>query len=131
MKVFFSGGFGRLFFFVHFDSGFQIVGFLNLVLSLQFSFLSLVNVLVNFRFWSIGFSFGQVKLAQVLFFGFVHGWFCRFSKPAQFLWSIVLANCGFHLVSKSLNQFRFGLSKLSLDYLALWKNIVFIQPASL
>jgi len=30
---FFSGGFGKFFFFVHFGSGFQIVGFSNLGLS--------------------------------------------------------------------------------------------------
>jgi len=42
--------------------------------------LALVKVLVNCRFWSIGFSFGQVTLAQVLFFGCVRGWFCRLSK---------------------------------------------------
>jgi len=46
---FFSGGFSRLFFLVHFVSGFQIVGFSNLVLSFQFSFLPLVKVLVNYR----------------------------------------------------------------------------------
>jgi len=42
-----------------------------------------------------------------------------------------LVNLGFHLVSKSLNQFRFGLFKLAFGYLAFWQNIVFIQPASL
>ena len=35
------------------------------------------------------------------------------------------------LVSKSLNQFRFCLSKLAFGYLAFWKNIVFVQPVSL
>jgi hypothetical protein len=35
------------------------------------------------------------------------------------------------LVSKSLNQFRFGLSKLAFGYLAFWQNTVFIQLASL
>jgi hypothetical protein len=38
LVIFFSGGFGRLFFLVHFVSGFQIVGFSNLVLSFQFWF---------------------------------------------------------------------------------------------
>jgi len=27
---------------------------------------------------------------------------------------------GFHFVSKSLNQFRFGLRKLAFSYLAFW-----------
>ena len=71
----FSGGICRFFFLIHFGSGFQIVGFSNLVLSFQFSFLLLVKVLVNFRFWLIGFSFGQVTLAQILFFKFIRGWF--------------------------------------------------------
>jgi len=31
---------------------------------------------------------------------------CRFSKLVSFLRSIVLVNRGFHLVSRSLNQFR-------------------------
>jgi len=57
---FFSCGFGRLFFFVHFGSGFQFIGFPNSILSFQFSFLLLVKVLVNCRFWLIGFSFSQV-----------------------------------------------------------------------
>jgi hypothetical protein len=46
-KVFFSGGFGSSFSFVHFGSGFQFIGFLNLGLSFQFSFSPLVKVLVN------------------------------------------------------------------------------------
>ena len=46
-KIFFSGGFGRFFFFVHFGSDFQFIGFPNLVLSFQFSFLPLVKVLAN------------------------------------------------------------------------------------
>jgi len=37
----------------------------------------------------------------------------------------------FHLVSKSLSQFRFVRSKLAFAYLAFWQNMVFILPASL
>ena len=62
-------------------------------------------------------SFGQVSLAQVLFFGFVRGRFCRFSKLARFLSSVVLVNFGFHFASKLLNQFCFGWSKLAFGYL--------------
>jgi hypothetical protein len=58
---------------VHFVSGFQIVEFSNLVLSFQFSFLPLVKVLVNCRLQLFGESFGQVTLAQVLFFGYILG----------------------------------------------------------
>jgi hypothetical protein len=83
--------------------------------------LALVKVLVNFGLRLFGESFGQVTLAQVLFFGFVRGWLCRLSTLAQFLWSIALVNRDFHLVSKSLNQFRFGLSKLAFGYLAFCK----------
>jgi hypothetical protein len=35
---FFSGGFSGFFFLAHFSSGFQFIGFPNLVLSFQFSF---------------------------------------------------------------------------------------------
>jgi len=57
---------------IHFVSGFQIVGFSILVLPFQFSFLPLVKVLVNYRLCLFGVSFGQVTLAQVLFFGNIH-----------------------------------------------------------
>ena len=93
--------------------------------------MALVKVLVNCRFWSIGFSFGQVTLAQVLFFGFVRSRFCRFSKLACLLRSVVLTNCVFHSAGKFLNQFVSGRSKLAFAYLAFWQNMVFIQPASL
>ena len=91
----------------------------------------LVKVLVNCRFWSIGFSFGKVSLAQVLFFGFVRGWLCRFSKLACLLRSVLLVNYVFHSAGKLLNQFISGWSKLAFAYLAFWQNMVFIQPASL
>jgi hypothetical protein len=83
--------------------------------------LPLVKVLVNCRFWSIGFSFGQVSLAQVLFFGFVRGWFCRFSKLACLLRSAVLANYRFHSASSFLNQLVSGRSKLAFACLAFWQ----------
>jgi hypothetical protein len=85
-KIFFSSGSGRLFFFVHFRSGFQFIGFPNLGLSLQFSFLPLVKVLVNCGLCLFSVSFGQVTFAKILFFGCVRGCFCRFSKLTWFLW---------------------------------------------
>jgi hypothetical protein len=69
-----------------FGSGFgtapcgQIVKFSNLVLSFQFSFLPLVKVLVNFGLRLFGESFGQVKLAQILFSGKIHFWQSQVSK---------------------------------------------------
>jgi hypothetical protein len=83
--------------------------------------LPLVNAPVNFRFWSIGFFFGQVSLAQVLFFGFVRGWFCRFSKLARWLCSVFLVNYRFHSASQFLNQFVSGRSKFAFAYLAFWQ----------
>ncbi len=106
---------------VHFGSGFQIVEFSNLVLSFQFSFLPLVKVLVNLGLWLFGESVGQVSLAQVLFFGFVRGWFCRFSKLACWLRSSVFKNRVFHSASKFLNQFVLGRSKLAFASLAFWQ----------
>ena len=64
-------------------------------------------------------SFGQVSLANVLFFGFVRGWFCRFSKLACWLRSVVLVNYRFHSAGKFLNQFvRVGQSWLSI----IWRS---------
>ncbi len=50
---------------------------------------------------------------------------CRFSKLVSFLRSIVLVNRGFHLVSRSLNQFRFGWANLAFGYLAFWQIVLF------
>ena len=99
-KVFFSSGFG-----------FQTIELVSFSRSFQFSFLPLVKVLVNCGFRLFGESFGQATLAQVLFFSDIHFWRRRLSKLASFLRSVVLVNRGFHLVSMSLNQFRFGWSK--------------------
>jgi len=129
-KSFFSGGFGKFIFFIHFGSGFQFVGFPNLVLSFQFLFCH----------WS---RFWVILACDYLVFLLVKSIWQKFFSSALFVVDFVssqnrriffgkgFGKSSLQLVSKSLNQFRFGLSKLAFGYLAFWQNTVFIQPASL
>jgi hypothetical protein len=118
-KVFFSGGFGKFIFFVHFGSGFQFIGFPNLVLSFHFSFCH----------WS---RFWLISACDYLAFLLVKSIWQKFFSSALFVVDFVgsqnrriffgkgFGKSSLQLVSKSLNQFRFGLSKLAFSYLAFW-----------
>ena len=101
---------------VHFGSGFQIVGFSNLVLSFQFSFCR----------WS---RFWLISACDYLAFLLVKSIWQKFFSSALFVVDFVgsqnrriffgkgFGKSSLQLVSKSLNQFRFGLSKLAFGYL--------------
>jgi hypothetical protein len=66
-------------------------------------------------------------LAKVLFFGFVRGRLSSLprhdfvgSQNQRIFFGKGFGKSSLQLVSKSLNQFRFGLSKLAFGYLVFW-----------
>jgi len=145
-KSFFSGGFGKFIFFIHFGSGFQFVGFPNLVLSFQFLFchwsrfwlISACDYLAFLLVKSIWQRFFSSALFVVdfvgsqnrrIFFGkgFGKSSLQLVSKSLNLIsfWSVkvgfwlfgVLAKYGFYSASESLNRFCFGWSK----FLIVWR----------